>query len=390
VTAGTDDPAMTAGWWQRMVPWWHVAFAITLAVTAALALFTGAPLVVLAPLLLLAVAYVTLGVPALRRDTQIHGAVYFFAAAVLLVWTVHLSAAGLLLLICLYPQCFAMLDPFRRAALTAVVLTAVGYTANAGREGWTRGAVTGGVVSGLINVTVALAIGLFVDRLLRESARRATLVAALTAAQQELADAQHLAGVQAERERLAREIHDTLAQGFTSIVMLARAIEVGLEEHSDVRDKLALLEETAQANLAEARALVAALPPADLHDGGLLGALRRATDRCARENGVPTELSVRGTPRALASSYDVVLLRVAQEALANVGKHSRAQHVTLTVTYGATSTSLEVRDDGVGLSSPVPGGFGLAGMRQRVEEAAGQLCVEATPGGGTTVRVVLP
>jgi len=215
-------------------------------------------------------------------------------------------------------------------------------------------------------------------------------VAALTAAQQELADAQHLAGVQAERERLAREIHDTLAQGFTSIVMLARAIDAGLDEQSPVRDKLALLEETAQANLAEARALVAALPPADLTEGGLLGALRRATDRCARENGVAAELSVRGTPRALASSYDVVLLRVAQEALANVGKHSRARHVAMTMTYGSTETSLEVRDDGVGLPARLPGGFGLAGMRQRVEEAGGELCVEATPGGGTTVRVVLP
>jgi signal transduction histidine kinase len=154
-----------------------------------------------------------------------------------------------------------------------------------------------------------------------------------------------------------------------------------------MRDKLTLLEETAQANLAEARALVASMPPADLHDGGLLGALRRATDRCARENGVPTELAVCGPPRVLASPYDVVLLRVAQEALANVGKHSYAQHVTLTMTYSEAGTSLEVRDDGVGLASGVPPGFGLAGMTQRVEEAGGQLCVGATPGGGTTVRV---
>jgi signal transduction histidine kinase len=73
-----------------------------------------------------------------------------------------------------------------------------------------------------------------------------------------------------------------------------------------------------------------------------------------------------------------------------VGKHSRAKHVTMTMDYGVPETSLEVRDDGVGLRSEVSGGFGLAGMRQRVEEAGGQLCVEATAGGGTTVRVVLP
>ena len=390
MTESIADPAPETGWWQRMVPWWHAWFAVTVTVTVAPALLTGAPALVLLPLGLLVGDYVALGAHALRSDAQRHAIAYFALAAALLAWTVALHPAGLLLLISLYPQCFAMLSPFARAAAAAVVLTAAGYVSNAQREGWTRASVTTGLVSGLINLTIALAIGLFVDRLLRESDRRAALVAALTAAQQELADAQHLAGVQAERERLAREIHDTLAQGFTSIVMLARAIDAGLDEQSPVRDKLALLEETAQANLAEARALVAALPPADLTEGGLLGALRRATDRCARENGVAAELSVRGTPRALASSYDVVLLRVAQEALANVGKHSRARHVAMTMTYGSTETSLEVRDDGVGLPARLPGGFGLAGMRQRVEEAGGELCVEATPGGGTTVRVVLP
>jgi signal transduction histidine kinase len=387
VTQGATE---VTGWWQRMVPWWDVAFAATVTVTAAVTLLAGGPRVVLVPLLLLVVAYVALGAQALRRDAPIRGAAYFVVAAAALAWTVDLHRAGLVLLICLYPQCFAILGRFGWAAAAAVGITVAGYAANAGRDGWTRSAVTASGVSGLINVSLALAIGLFVDRLLRESDRRAKLVAALTAAQQELADAHHQAGVHAERDRLAREIHDTLAQGFTSIVMLARAIDADLDGNNNVRDKLAVLEETAQANLAEARALVAALPPADLTDGGLLGALRRVTDRCARENGVPAELSVYGAPRVLASSYDVVFLRVAQEALANVGKHSQALHVTVTMNYGVPETSLEVRDDGVGLPSEAPGGFGLAGMRQRVEEAGGELCVEATAGGGTTVRVVLP
>ena len=394
MTEGSADPAedstAVTGWWQRMVPWWDVAFAATVTVTAAVMLLSGGPWLVLVPLLLLVVAYVALGAHALRHEAPIRAAAYFVVAAATLAWTVDLNRAGLVLLICLYPQCFAILGRFGWAAAAAVGITVAGYAANAGREGWTQNAVAGSGVSGLINVSLALAIGLFVDRLLRESDRRAKLVAALTAAQKELADGNHQAGVQAERERLAREIHDTLAQGFTSIVMLARAIEADLDQDTHVRDKLAVLEETAQANLAEARALVAALPPADLNEGGLLGALRRVTDRCARENGVPADVSVYGTPRALASSYDVVFLRVAQEALANVGKHSQAKHVTMTMSFGVPETSLEVRDDGVGLRSEVTGGFGLAGMRQRVEEAGGQLCVEATPGGGTTVRVVLP
>jgi signal transduction histidine kinase len=391
VSGGTAGSAELTGWWERMLPWWHAAFAATLTITTAAALLTGAPVVVLLPAALLAVAYPPLGAYALSHSARGRAAAYFAIAAVLLVWTTQLHPAGLLWLICLYPQCFATLEGFARAAPAAVVLTAVGFTSNADRNGWTHDAVIASLVSGAINLTVALAIGLFVDRLLRESERRAELVAALTAAQAELAAAHHVAGVHAERERFAREIHDTLAQGFTSIIVLARAIDAGLGAGGQgVHDTLALLEETAQANLAEARALVAALPPADLHDGGLLGALRRATDRCARELGVDAQLSVRGTPTALAASYDVVLLRVAQEALANVAKHSQAQHVTLTMTYGDRDVSLDVSDDGVGLSPGVPGGFGLAGMRQRVEEAGGQLCVEPAPGSGTTVRVVLP
>jgi signal transduction histidine kinase len=398
VPADRTDPAGGPGWWQRMLPWWHVGCAVTIALTAAVTLLTGAPWLVVLPLGLLAVAYLALGRRALRTDAPGRGVAYLLVAAALLAWTVHLHPAGMLLLICLYPQCFAMIDRFVRAAPVAIVITAAGYAASAQHDGWTHGAVVSAGVVGLISVSVALAIGLFVDTIVRESDRRAELVDALTAAQEELAGAHHQAGVHAERERLAREIHDTLAQGFTSIIVLARAIDSvlaratasGPAEDGGVRDKLALLEETAAANLAEARALVAALPPADLHDGGLLGALRRAADRCSRENGLPARLVVHGSPRSLEPSYDVVLLRVAQEALANVAKHSRAQHVVVTMSYAETDTSLEVCDDGVGLPHDVPPGFGLAGMRQRVEAADGLLCVEPTPGGGTTVRVVLP
>src|SRR6185503_14979420 len=141
-----------------MVPWWHAWFAATVTVTVALALLTGAPALVLLPLGLLVVDYVALGAHALRSDAQRHAIAYFAVAAALLAWTVALHPAGLLLLISLYPQCFAMLSPFARAAAAAVVLTAAGYVSNAQREGWSRASVTTGLISGLINLTIALAI----------------------------------------------------------------------------------------------------------------------------------------------------------------------------------------------------------------------------------------
>jgi signal transduction histidine kinase len=400
--AGTTVAALGQGeldtddaWWQRTVPWWHVAFALTVAMTAAVVLVDGTSATVLVPLSLLGIAYPALGAPALRRDVPVRGAAYLLVAAVLLAWTVHLHPAGMLLLLCLYPQSFAILGRLPIAACAVVLFTFTGCAALAGRDGWTRDAVTSAAITGLINMTIALALGAFVDRLLRESRRRSELVRALSSAQQDLAAAHHDAGVRAERERLAREIHDTLAQGFTSIVVLARAIEAELGPQHDeaLLEKVRLLEDTAQTNLTEARALVAALPPADLTDGGLLPALQRAADRCARETGVDATLSVVGTRRALASSYDVVLLRSAQEALTNVARHARARQVRLTLAYGTSDVALTVEDDGVGLTpraAEEPGGFGLAGMRKRVEEAGGRLALHSAPGGGTTVTVVLP
>ena len=392
MTESNADPAPETGWWQRMVPWWHAWFAATVTVTVALALLTGAPALVLLPLGLLVVDYVALGAHALRSDAQRHAIAYFALAAALLAWTVALHPAGLLLLIGLYPQCFAMLSPFARAAAAAVVLTAAGYVSNAQREGWTHASVTDRA-----RLRPDQPDDRAGDRLVRGPAAarvgpaRGTR-AALTAAQQELADAQHLAGVQAERERLAREIHDTLAQGFTSIVMLARRDRrAGSTNTAPARDKLALLEETAQANLAEARALVAALPPADLTEGGLLGALRRATDRCARENGVAAELSVRGTA---ARAGVVVRRRVVARRAGGAGQRRQAlagEARRDDVTYGSTETSLEVRDDGVGLDRlgcRVASAWPACGSASR--RRAASCAVEATPGGGTTVRVVLP
>jgi signal transduction histidine kinase len=200
----------------------------------------------------------------------------------------------------------------------------------------------------------------------------------------------HDAGVAAERARMAGEIHDTLAQGFTSIVTLVQAAESRLDgDHEAARRYLALAAGTARENLAEARALVEATTPAELSGRSLDDALGRQVERLAEELGITAERSTTGTPRPLPTSVEVVLLRSAQEALNNVRKHAAASRATLELRFGAASVRLLVRDDGRGVGER-PEGFGLRGMRARAEQVGGSLVVRGEPAGGTTVDLEVP
>jgi signal transduction histidine kinase len=196
----------------------------------------------------------------------------------------------------------------------------------------------------------------------------------------------------AERQRLAGDIHDTLAQGFTSIVMLLQAAEAELGQDQDAaRRHLRLAAETARENLSEARTLVAALAPAQLEGGQLDDALHRLAGQAAEQSGTVADFAVGGAPRPLPTATEVVLLRVCQEALANVRKHANAHRAWVRLCYSPSAVRLEVRDDGAGFDpAATNGGYGLRGMRARVDEAGGNLTVRSAPGAGTSVNVEVP
>lgn len=229
--------------------------------------------------------------------------------------------------------------------------------------------------------------GGWVNRIIDQSADRAQIIDQLEATRAELAQAQHHAGRLAERQRLAADIHDTLAQGYTSIIMLIQAAEADLDgSHPHAAKHLDLAAQTARENLAEARALVAGLAPA-LEGGTLPDALHRLS----QGPGVDASFTLSGTPRQLPMATEVVLLRVCQEALSNVRKHARAQAATVRLGYDRDSVRLEVSDDGAGFDpGRVSGGYGLGGMRARVAEAGGTLNVDSAPGAGTRVSAVVP
>lgn len=203
-----------------------------------------------------------------------------------------------------------------------------------------------------------------------------------------------------ERQRLSREIHDTLTQGFASIVTHAVPARKALPDDIEAAGThLEQIERTARENLEEARRVVRRLRPEPLEGAPLPEALARIAGRFSEESDVTVETSVTGEPHPLPPEAEVTLLRVAQEALVNVRKHAGAGRVALTLSYLGDAIALDIRDDGTGFdlqktaaSSPHAhsGGLGLKGMRERVETLGGSLSVESSPVEEITLAVELP
>ena len=281
-----------------------------------------------------------------------------------------------------------------RWALPAVATTAAAAIASFLLHG--QEVTPGTFIGPLLGAAVAVATVLGYDALFRESERRRELIEELVATREELAVAERTAGTLAERERLAREIHDTLAQGLSSIQLLLRAAERSLPADGTATAHVRQAREAAQDNLAEARRFVRALTPPDLEQGSLAAALERLRARTTSP-ALGVHFAVSGTPVELPTPYEVALLRTAQSALANAVQHAGAERAEITLSFMDTSVSLDVVDDGRGFepgarSGPASGngGFGLPAMRSRARSLGGTLSVESAPGQGTAVALTLP
>ncbi len=228
------------------------------------------------------------------------------------------------------------------------------------------------------------------------SAERTRMVAQLEATMRENAGlhAQLLvqareAGVLDERQRMAAEIHDTLAQGLTGVItqlQAARQTEAW-QRHVDIAVRLA------RESLAEARRSVHAVGPGELAAAPLDEALRAVVAQWGERNGVRADFTVTGTVRPMHPEVEQTLLRTAQEALANAAKHADASRVGLTVSYMEGVITLDVRDDGTGFDPARVrdgGGFGLTSMRRRLDRLAGTLEIESEPGAGTAISASVP
>ncbi|PRX21232.1 sensor histidine kinase [Actinoplanes italicus] len=367
---------------------WELYFLVTaVALAAAVVLVdgysTGPRVVAAGAIALMVVFYLAVARPLILRDWQGISSL-LTCAGILTLFTVAVAAVPLAtwLMFMIIPMIF-MLVSLRRAVALVAVANVIPVLLGIVRGGSNGLALD--LVIAAISTAAGICIGVWITKMAEQSEQRAQLIAELEANRAEVARLSHEAGVAAERARLAGEIHDTLAQGFTSIITLLQAADPGLRD-----ERLALAVRTARENLAESRAMVAALSPTALASASLPDAVRRSAARFTEESGVPASFRVTGDFRGLPTRLEVVLLRAAQESLTNIRRHAGANEVAVLLAYAPSSVRLVVRDDGCGFDTTASGGFGLPGMRSRAEQAGGVLTIRSEADTGTTVELEIP
>jgi len=372
----------------------HILFvALSLLVVARAALApTDSDAVVIAATVVLLITYGFGGRAARAGRHRGPLPVLFWLGALTLEWMLLLwlipEAAYLV-----FPLFFLFLHLLGRrwGAVAIVASTIVAIWALGVHDEWT----VGGVVGPLVGAGVALLIGLGYQALAREAAQREDLMRELIATRGQLAATEHESGVLAERARLSREIHDTLAQGLSSIQMLLYAAERADPARPGV-EHIRLARETAAANLADARRFVRELAPPELDDQGLGGALRRLVDSQWSAQGLDVRVRVSDTV-TLPMNLQTALLRIAQGAIANVIQHAHAANATISLAIDDEELRFTVVDDGIGFdpltAASQHGGktdsFGLQATRERVQQLGGTLNVDSAPGSGTTLAVTI-
>lgn len=345
----------------------------------------------------------TAGLAAIRVAVEVaYDRLRVGSAPVLVGWAVHavtlIAAVALNPFVCIYAF-FGFVDADRflagRLGGPAVVIT--GLTCGFGQAGGLPGVTATPalfVALSAVNVTLASMMRRFSLSREQEVAARERAVAELALAheenlalQQELIGRARDTGVVEERARLSRELHDTVAQGLVGVIRQLENLPGDLDERA--RERVERAEQAARDCLTETRRAVRALGPQQLQEASLVDAIRAVVENWSLANEIAAEVRIDGLPTPGAA--DDVVLRVVQEALANVSRHAGAGAVTVTLSWLADELIVDVRDDGAGFDpDAVVRGRGLDGMAERLAAAAGRLVVESAAGEGTTVVAVVP
>lgn len=266
------------------------------------------------------------------------------------------------------------------------------------------GVTLGGVMGPTLSAVVVVAINYAFTTIGRVSREREALIDELLATREQLAESEREAGVAQERERLAHEIHDTVAQNLSSIQMLLHAAERDLKatglSDAEIEAPMKRMEAARRAasnNLAETRAMIAALTPAGLREASLSEALGRIAQDFATTGDMAIEVETHGEAGSLPMRTEAGLLRIAQGAVSNAVQHSGASRVRVTLNYEPDGARLDVVDNGIGFDVATQAGkpsglghLGLDAMRSRAAELGGELTIESAPGGPTALSVAVP
>lgn len=373
--------------------WWFVVFYGAVVVTAIVVWLEqggqvrAAGVTVWVTLAILATAFPLLGVPGF---TDLRRGIPFAALLVVALGVGTASEPDFLVFQAVaFPVLWCIFDsPAAAIAATGVAAGAGGFGFAAGL-GFPANAVAQAVVIQVISMAFNVTMGLWVSHVTAIGAERARLLEQLRATQGELQTLHRDAGAAGERERIARELHDTIAQSLTSIVMLAQRAR--REDAPAVGDAIELIETTAREALGETRSLVAATARVPSDGSPLAESFARLAERFRRETAV--DVRVRVGPVTVPRDLEVVLLRCAQEGLANVRKHAQAATASVGLEQQPDSVVLTIVDDGVGPGAYRPEqehGFGLNGMRDRVGLVGGTVEFTAAEGRGAVLHVRLP
>jgi signal transduction histidine kinase len=203
------------------------------------------------------------------------------------------------------------------------------------------------------------------------------------------------AAILSERNRLAREIHDTMAQGLTAMsVQLQLALIHGNGASEVLLQHLNAVQQLVRGSLEEARNSIWNMRSQVLETKSLARALEGILTQMVEGTGVETKVLVLGRERRLAPMVENNLLRVGQEAITNATKHARANHITVTLDFGEEQLTVAIADNGCGFNPSQPhlrkGGFGLVGMQERATDLKGELTISTSPGQGTKITLHVP
>ncbi|MBN1427855.1 MAG: sensor histidine kinase [Anaerolineae bacterium] len=378
--------------WEQWDWIWHVSAYTFLVLNVAFDLNSTSPTealhLFLALSALLALWYLPfIAVPITRWwNAPRRGALYFLIGWALWGGLLALNDRSLLLAGMFYPVIFTRF-PLRWAIAAAVsqtlalyLLFVLLYTP----ENWLIILV---IALGIL--IAATLIGVFIAALIGQSMERQHLLDEFTQARASLLRLEREAGMLAERQRLAREIHDTLTQHFTSIIMHLAAARLG--NPNAMQDRVEQAEQSAREGLDEARRMIWDMHPEQLEQASLVERIEGMAARWSVENTVNVAMTVTGTPRPLDASINVALLRISQEALHNIRKHAHARSVNITLSYMPDILALDVADDGRGFDiTSERRGFGLKSMRERAQDLGGELTIESGPGQGTKIAASIP
>lgn len=376
-------------WWDVVVP--IVAAAIVAPILILSELDGLDRMLVAASAALLVIAYFGFG-RRLRQRSSTPLAVVFVILLTISIGVGVTAAPFMAMLQTLaYPLVWVSVDTRRGGVLGSIAIgfgVFIGFVAHGG---FTMESFWEGILSGGLAVVFATALGLWISSIAEYGQERARLVTELTAAQSQVEALSRDRGAAEERERIARDIHDTLAQTLAGLVLLSeRAGRQARDGRTDAAtETIATIEQTAREALAESRALVARMAAVPADDA-LAAAIERLAARFRAEVGLAIDVEV-AAGVDLGREQQVVLLRCLQEALANVRKHARATVVSVTVAPDGDGIRMTVRDDGVGFDpSAARTGFGLDGISDRATLAGGDVEVESAPGRGATLTILLP